>query len=368
VVAGLFLPSFQASQHVDVGFDTSNIVVATFDMELAGHDATQGAMFWQRLLERINANPDVQVASLAHKLPMSSRSQWAVADSGVETSDGERHGFLLSFRVVSTDYFATLGFHIVRGHGLSAEDVAGTPRVIVINETMAERLWPGQDPIGRALDNGRDQFEVVGIAADAVYHDLHEPTPGFGFLPLAQNYNEQMILHACLLFDDAAAVQQLRAVLLDFDPLAPVMNFARLDDSLRIRFLGDLVGASLSASFRTLSLILAVFGVYGVTSFWTTQRRGEIGIRLALGATAHDVVKWTIRRGLRAPGVGMLVGLGVALAVARLLGSLLSGISPFDVSTFLGVAGVLTCAGVFATWLPARAAAKVPPSEPLRAL
>jgi len=169
VVAGLFLRSFQASQRVDVGFDSSNIVVASFDMELAGYDETQGALFWQSLLERVEAIPDVESVSLAHKLPISSRSQWAVTAPGVEAPGGEGYGFALSNRRVSVDYFATLGFRIVRGRGLSREDVVGAPRVIVINETMAERVWPGQDPIGRILDNGRNQFEVVGIAADAVY-------------------------------------------------------------------------------------------------------------------------------------------------------------------------------------------------------
>ncbi len=365
VVAGLFLRSFQASQQVDLGFDTADVFVAVLDVDLAGYDRTEGALFWASLVEQVDTLPGVESASLANKLPISSRSQWGVNSPGVDPPEGWR-AFVLSNRRVTNDYFDTLDYQLVRGRGFTEADIEGAPRVIVINEAMAEQVWPGEEPLGKILDNGWAEYEVVGVAADTVYHDLHEPTPGFGFVPLAQNYDDRMTLHARMRPGAESEVQQLQQFLRDFDPRVPVMSFDRLDDSLRIRFMTDLVGASISAAFGVTGLILAIVGVYGVTAVWAAQRRKEIGIRLALGASGENVVRWTVRRGLIAPGVGLAIGLVVSVAAARLLASLLSGVSAFDPLTFAAVPAVLAATGVLATWLPARSAARVHPAETLR--
>lgn len=368
VVSGLFVRSLQEIGNRDLGFRSERVQVASLDLQLIGLDDEAGTALWQELLAAARALPAVESASLAHKLPISSRSQTAVNVAGVEPPDG--YGFILSNRRVSDDYFETLSIPIVRGRAFDERDRRGSPRTIILNETMAERLWPGEDPIGRRVYNGSvadgTPMEVVGVASDGVYHELDGPTPGFGFLPAAHHYDEAMILHLRLAPGAVLTRSELRDALHGVAPDLPLLGYGSLEDSLRVNFLAQTIAAWVGGVMGGAALLLAGFGLYGVTAFQASRRKREIGVRLALGATPRGVVAWTVRRELVAPAIGLGIGVVIAFALSRLLASLLIGVSTSDPLTFSGVTLLLAMFCALAAWLSARRAARLDPATTLR--
>lgn len=254
---------------------------------------------------------------------------------------------------------------VLRGRGITEQDRDGTPLVVVINETMARRFWPGQDPLGQRIEQWGKSREIVGIVRDAKYRTLGEAPEPFLFLPFLQQFEPDMNLHVRTTGDPASVLPAVRAAAQSID-VSLAVETKLLSEHLGIAFLLPRVGATLLSGFGLLGLALACLGLFGVVSSYVNQRQREIGIRLAVGATRGAIVRQVLVRGLSLTGVGIGVGLLGALVFARLLSTFLYGVSPVDPIVFATTAGVLMMAATAACLVPARRAARLDPVMSLR--
>jgi predicted permease len=370
--AGLFLRSLGKAASVPVGFDrarASEILTVSFDLETQGYPPEKARRFRSDLLARVAALPGARAAALAETLPLGHR---AVAEVlGPEGREpAERHEGTVFLDAVSPGFFATLGMPLVAGRDFTAEDRPGSLPVVIVNETLARRFWPGRNPLGRRIVTGgepHEAFEVVGVARDGKYLRLTEPARPFAYFPILQRGSH--LAETTLLVRGAPGVamaQQVRAAARALDPALPLFQPRSLEDALRESTTDRRQGTLLLAAFGTLALALAAVGLYGVIAYAVTQRRREIGVRLALGASRRDVVALFVSRGFRLAAYGVAIGLPLAAAVTHLLSRLLYGVTPMDLTTLVGASSLLMAIAILASGLPARRAARIDPMEALR--
>jgi predicted permease len=366
VVAGLFLRALGSLRSVETGWETEGVTVMDFDLELSGYGATDGGVFYETLRERVQQIPGVGAAGFASKLPLGGRS--SLGDINVPGVDPppDRVGFPAYNVTVSPGYFETLGIRLLEGRDFQPED-ATLGRVVVINESMAARFWPGESPLGRAFTIGDSDFTVIGVAEDAKYSRLVEDVYNFYYLPASQRYMPQMVLYSRGDLTSAALITAIREAATQIDPDQPLLPARSLDEALEVFFLPQRIAAWVAGLMGFVALLLGAVGVYGITAFSVARRTREIGIRLALGASRGTVIRAMMRTGLVAPTIGMLLGVTIAVAVTRLLGSLLAGVSPLDPVTFGLVLGGLTAIAACAVLVPTKRASAVDPATTLRA-
>jgi len=365
--AGLFLRSLQHAQRITPGFDVDRLAVLSFDLGAQGYTEERGRQFQQRVLERAAAIPGVQSATLANNVPFFQGGFLrTVFLEGQDASD-RRAGRLVQINVIGPRYLETLGIPLVRGRTLSEIDQPNTPSAVVINETMAKRFWPDQDAIGRRFKFfGQDNLQqVVGIAKDSKYNFIgEEPTP-YIYQSITQVYQPQLALFVKADRPEAA-LGTARGEVQQLDRNLPLTGVFTLADIFGQSLWAPRMGASLLAVFAGLSLVLAVIGIYGVMAYSVSQRRRELGIRMALGARPGDVLRLVVMQGARLTLVGVVIGVAVSLAVSRLIASLLFDVSPTDLVTFVVVPVVLGASALAATYLPARRATRIDPMVALR--
>jgi putative ABC transport system permease protein len=382
--AGLMIKSFLRLQDVATGFNPANVLTAEISLPRAKYRTREApAEFYRRLLERVQAVPSVESAGLISSLPLSGMDN----DTGFLFEDrpvpDPRERPHTHNRIVSTDYFRALGVPVLRGRAFTAADNANTSRVAMINDTMARLYWPGEDPIGKhiALDFEAMKFfedkppefdlaaglrEIVGVVGDVKHLGLeNEPTPEM-YVPLAQSSWRDMSLVVRAGVDPATLAAVLRREVLAVDPeqaLGAIKPMPQLlaDSVARRRF--NLI---VFAFFATVALVLTAAGVYGVTAYSVSQQTREIGIRMALGARARDVVMAVITHGARLVGAGICIGLLASFALTRLMASLLFDVSATDPAVFGGIGVLLGALGLLACYLPARRATRVDPVVALR--
>jgi len=369
VTAGLFLRSLDKALDVNPGFDPVNRISLSFDLGIQGYTDRQRGTFYARLLERVRALPGVEATSLASPLPLSGRMVGtAVSLEGVDPDAG---GVPVSFSAIAPQYFTTLGIPLVRGRDFAASDGAGAPLVVIVNETLARRLWPDQDPLGRRLRMyGRTEpyREVIGVAKDGKYDELTESPRNFLYLPERQRADlSDIALVAKTAGDPRPLAGALIAAVHELDPTLPIFRIETLEQSL-VNRLDKVRGASsLLGVFGTLALLLAALGLYGVMAYAVTQRTREIGIRVALGAGQRDVLRQFVGEGFRLAVVGVMIGLALSVALTRVIARFLYGVTATDAATFAAGAAVLCVVALAASWFPARRAARVDPMVALRA-
>jgi predicted permease len=369
--AGLFLRSLQNAQRTNPGFDADHLATLSFDLGAQGYTEERGRQFQQRVLERAASIPGVQSASMASTIPLFAGGfARTVFLEGQDASD-RRAGRLVQITVASPHYLDTLGIALLRGRAWSDTDQPNTPAVIVINETMAKRFWPDQDPIGKRLKFfGQDYFtQVVGVARDSKYNFIGEdPTP-YIYQATTQVYQPQVSLFVKAAQPEAV-IGTLRGEVQQLDRQLPLTNVFTLTDIFGQSLWAPRMAASLLLVFAGLSLLLAVIGIYGVMAYAVNQRTREIGIRVALGASRGEVLRMVVLHGLGLTLAGLVVGLTVSLAlslaVSRFIASLLIDVSPTDVGTFLLVPVVLSVAAIGASYLPALRATRIDPMVALR--
>jgi predicted permease len=369
--AGLFLRSLQNAQRVNPGFDTEHLATVTFDLGAQGYTEQRGQQFQQRALERAASIPGVQSAAIASALPLAAGGfARTVFLEGQDSSD-RRAGKLVQISVVSAKYLETAGIPLLRGRTLLESDQPNTPNAVVINETMAKRFWPDSDAIGKRFKFfGQDFFnQVVGIARDSKYNFIAEDPLPYIYQATTQVYQPTVSLIVTAQ-NPAAALGTLRGEIQQLDrnlPLTQVFTFADIFDQ---SLWAPRMAASLLLIFAALSLVLAVIGIYGVMAYAVSQRTREIGIRMALGASRGEVLRMVVLQGLRLTAAGVVLGLGVAFAAARLvsaaLGNLLVNVNPTDLVTFVIVPLVLSAAALLASYLPALRATRIDPMLALR--
>ncbi|MFL5579604.1 MAG: ABC transporter permease [Gemmatimonadaceae bacterium] len=367
VAAGLFLRTLRNAGDADVGFDARRGILADANAGIAGYDEARGRQYFERLLERAGAIPGVRGATLVEVMPLGlSNSETALWS---EAACCEREARVrIDFGRAGPGFFATLGVPLRRGRDFTAADREGAPRTIVVNETLARRLWGSADAIGRRVRFAGDSgwVEVVGVARDGKYRSLAEDPRPYAWVPFGQWYEGRITLLVRTDADPAAVLPTLRQAAAEVDPRVPLTDVTTIEAHLRIARLPAQIAGALLGLFGGLALALAAVGVYGVMAFVVARRRREIGIRMALGARAADVVRLVVRQGMRPVLIGSVVGLLLAALLARLVSGLLYGVSPLDPPTFVGISLLLAGVAMLATWVPARRAARVSPVEALR--
>lgn len=368
VAAGLFLRALDRGQHVDPGIDTNNVAVASFDARTYGYDDTRGRQFYQALKEQLSALPGVTAVSYTRFLPLSMNNMGDEIDvDGTEPPAGSvDRGFPVGMAQVDGDYFNVVRLPVLRGRSFGVPDDARAPKVAVVNETLAKRFWPNGDAIGHTFTSDKEVVTIVGLARDAKYSTLNEdPTP-FAYFPLAQHWQPSQSLMVRTTGDPGRMATSIRNTVRALDPMLPVPVVTTLRQATSVVLLPQRVAAIVTGVLGVLGLVLAGVGLYGIIAYSVSQRTREIGIRVALGARRRDVLQLVVREGMRLVGIGMAIGLLLALAVTRVMTKFLFDVSPVDALTFVGGAVVLSGVAFAASYVPARRAAATDPMSALR--
>ncbi len=371
VAAGLFLRSLRQTQNIDPGFETDGVMMASFNLGREGYTPERGQLFYRQIVERVQGLPGVRSAAIAQGPPFGNQGFLrSVFLEGRETSENDR--ILVQVNPVSPRYFQTLGIPLERGRDFTPDDDEDAPDVVVINKTMADRFWKGEDAIGKRFKFfGDEEYRtIVGIARDAKYNGLAEdPTP-FIYQPITQAYTPAATILVRAGGDAAGQARAVQAEIRQLDNRLSVLNVQTLGEQVSQTLGQQRLMVTLLGSFGLLALGLAAIGLYGVASYSVTQRTREIGVRVALGASRANVVGLVLGQGMTLIAVGLAVGFAIGLAVvtlaSRQIGDLLVGVRPFDPMTFFGTALLLAVVAGLATWLPARRAASIDPLVALR--
>jgi len=362
--AGLFLRSLSAAREVDSGYDADRLAMTSFDVGLLGYSDERARQFFRDVREKALALPGVTAATLAQNGPFSFGMTRSVFPEGTE---GDTRGTFVQVNVVEPEYFDTVGVRILRGRGFGPGDVAGAPKVVVVNEAMAGKYWPGEEAVGKRFRFFGDEqlSEVVGVAEDVKYNTLGEDPVGYCYEPLEQRFVSGVTLVVRAAEDPAPLLIPIERELHAMDPELALTGSGTLIRRIDGSLWASKLGASMLAIFGVLALVLAAVGIYGVMSYAVSQRSHEIGIRLALGARPRDVLGLILGQGMLVVGVGVVAGLALASAATRVVAQLLF-VSPSDPFVYASTAVVLAATGLLANMLPAWRAAAVDPQTALR--
>jgi predicted permease len=364
IAAGLFVRSLGEMRRIDPGFPADRLAVVSFDVGLQGWDQSRGEQFYRDVRERIARLPGVQGVALAQAGPFQGSFLRSVFLEGEQSAD---NGVLMQVNTVTPELFATEGVRLLRGRAFTEADRQGAPGVVIVNQTMAERFWPGQDPIGKRFHFfGNDPVEVVGVARNVKYNTLGEDPQPYVYEPLAQRYVTNVTLVVRSEKAPETVLPAIRRELRQMAPTMPLVNVATVPERLNNSLGLMRTGASLLALFGILALGLASVGLYGVMSFSVTQRSREIGVRMALGAQQRDVLRLVLRQGLLVVGVGLLAGLVLAFGATRLVAGMLFGITPTDPMAFGVTSAILALVAFGATLVPALRAISISPILAIR--
>jgi predicted permease len=377
VGSGLMLRSFAAVLGVDVGFEPRGVLTVVTDLpEHAYPNVAMAVAFQDRALDAVRRIPGVTAAGVTNVLPLDGENPSGgiqVAGRPLLPIGHPITGFAV-YRIVSPGYFDAMGMKILKGRGIAESDVAGGAPVVVVNEALAKDGWPGEDPIGKQMRiGGMDgpEFEpfatVVGIVKNVAGSGVTAPVRPAYYYSISQlPYRTRwmtMVVKTSL--PPTGLVPQIRAALRSIDPDVPA-EFETLESRFASSIADRRFTMTVLATFAIAALLLAGVGIYGVVSYAVAQRTREIGIRLALGAQPGDVVLMVQGRALLMVGAGIVAGAIGALALTRVMRSLLFEISPTDPLTFGAVALVLLAAGWLASWLPARRGTRIDPLLAIR--
>ena len=369
--AGLMFRSFVALLNTSPGFNPEGVLTMVLNLPATQYkEDAQRAAFYSELIQRVQKLPGVQSAAVVSHVPLggSNASNSFLIEGAPEPKPGQENEG--RYRVCSPDYFQTMGISLLKGRTFNDQDRAESKPVIIVNETLARRYWPNGDALGKRMRfegpvDKNPWREVVGIVQD-VKHELNLPVTPDYYLPHAQDSWGGMVFVARTTVDPASMSAAIRKEVLAIDKNQPVFDVKTMNEVRAISVAVYSFGSATMAIFALVALLLAAVGIYGVMAFAVTQRTQEIGIRMALGARAIDVLTLVVRSGMFLAAVGIVIGLVGALAITRLLASLLFGVSPTDLLTFGLVTMGLLLVAVFACYIPARRATKVDPLVALR--
>ena len=375
VGAALFARALQRASEIDPGFDPHGVELAALDLSLGGYTADTGRVFARELIRRVRETPGVQAAALSAVMPLGDRGigLGGLAVPGVEPRNGRRF-FDVDWNVITPGYFATMKMALLTGRDFSDADREGTPSVVIVNETAARQWWPRQDALGKTLlqETGRPDapdavrtLTVVGVARDSKYRNLGEDPRPFVYVPIQQQYLPRTVIAARSAHGQRLA-GELRALLASMNPNLPIVQSLTFDAYSQLGLLPQRIAASVAGSLGLVGVLLAAIGIYGVTAYMVSSRTREIGIRMALGAERASVVRMVLRQGLMLTMIGAAIGLAVAAAASRLLGSLLFGVGATDPLTFIGSTLLFFVVGAAACYVPARRATAIGAMDALR--
>jgi predicted permease len=367
IAAGLFLRSLRDAQSIDTGFETRGVLVMTFNLGREGYTPERGQLFYQQAAERAGALPGVTAAAVAQNPPLGGGLLRSVFPEGQDTTTRDR--ILVQVNTVSPGYLDTISVPLVKGRDFTNADTDGAPLVVVINETMAQRFWPGEDAIGKRFKffGDADFTSIIGVARDAKYNAVNEDPIPFIYQPLRQNYTPAATLHVRAATDAAGLAPAVRRTIQELDPTLSVFNIRTLEEQVAQSLAPLRINVILLTTFGGLALLLATIGLYGVANYSVSQRTREIGVRMALGARPSTVLRLVLGHGLLLVGVGLAVGVVLALFGASWLPpDLLPNVSVRDPLTFTVTSLLLAAVATVASYVPARRATRIDPLIALR--
>lgn len=369
--AGLMIRSFVSLLNVPAGLDSRNVLTVDVGLPRAKYTGPQQAAFFQETIERVKSLPGVQSAGAVYPLPLSGAEEGSnFSIEGREPAEGER--FNAGPRWVSPGYFKVMGISLIAGRDLADQDSADAPRVLLINETMARRYWPNEDPIGRRIGfdyvtNEKPNWrQIVGVVRDVKHTSLESASTPEMYIPFPQFPSSFMTLVVRTEGDPLNYVSGVRSQVMSVDKNQPISNVHTMEQLLSNSVAERRFNMLLLGVFGVVALLLSAVGIYGVMSYAVEQRTHELGVRMALGAQTSHVLALVVREGMLLVLAGLGVGITAAFALTRLMSSLLYGVSATDPVTFAAIAVLLGAVALLACYVPARRATKVDPMVALR--
>jgi predicted permease len=367
ICAGLFIRSFMSAQQINPGFNSHNVLIASYDLFTAGYSKDSGTAFDRQLVAKLEALPGVQSVALSSRVPLGfGGGSTSVKPEGYVLRPNE--SMETQVANITPNYFQTMRIPIVKGRDFTLQDAKNSQRVVIVNETFVDHYWPNQEALGKQLNSDltNEWFTVVGVARNSKVNELNEKPMPFVYLPLYQVYRATMIINARVTGDPLAFGKTVEKTIHELNSDLVVFDITTLELREQIASFGQRIAGTFVGAFGLLALVLAAVGIYGVTAYTTRQRTHEIGIRMALGASKRDILRLVLGHGLRLTLLGLGLGLAVSFALTRYLRSLLLGVTSTDALTFSSVAILLCAVALFACFIPARRAMRVDPIVALR--
>jgi predicted permease len=384
--SGLLTAALHNIENEDFGFDQDRRIVAHIDARLAGYEPAQLTPLFQRIQDSLSDIPGICAVALCIYSPLGDNNWGGGVWVDGHPAPGPHDDIYSFWDRATAGYFAAIGNPILRGRGISRQDTATSRHVAVINEAFARKFFKNEDPMGKHFGQhgmgSEREYEIVGIAKDARYlSDFEKPIGPFFFLPEAQHdflpkpkstdgNPGSHFLHDIVIVTRPGATlsfARIRRVMASVDPNLPVISIRTLRDQVASQFTQQRLIARLTSFFGVLSLVLAAIGVYGVTAYNAGRRAGEIGVRMALGASCGDVVRLMLRDAFVLILVGLFIGLPLTFAAARFLGRQLYGMNPFNPAVMVTAIVALGLAALVASFVPAFRASLISPLDALRA-
>src|SRR5262249_21482619 len=363
--AGLLIRSFVRLRNVETGFDPNNVLTMQFSLSGVNFDeGDQIAAFYQRLIERLQTAPGVRSAAAISRIPLAGdRSTSGLNIEGRPALPGEQRE--VHYRVITPGYFKTMGIPLRAGRDLTEQDNAEAPRVALINQTLARKYWPGEDAVGKRIKLGPNAnspwISIVGVVGDARSFSLENEALPEAYVANLQSPPDRMRLVARTDVAPLSLVSTVKEVVRSLDKDTPFSQVATMEQLLANSVTSRRLNLALLAVFAVIALALAMAGIYSVMSYTVTTRTREIGVRVALGAQAKDILRLVVAQSVRPALAGVATGLLASFALTRLMTKLLYGVSATDPVTFIAVAVLLIVVALLAALVPAQRATKVDP-------
>jgi len=373
VGAGLLIQSFWRLQHVNSGLQAENVLTFNVSLPEVRYSSEKQARFYRDLTNRVRSLPGVQSASAALPLPLSGDRfviSFQIDGRPVAPKDEPSADLFMT----EPDYFRTMGIPVLKGRDFSERDDHNSTPVAIVSDAFARQFFPGENPIGKRIEPGISTWEnedstmreIIGVVADIHNRALNtDPKPVY-YLPQSQVPFNELAMVVKTSNDPRALINGVTREVEAMDSELPVFNVKTMDEYVSSSVAAPRFNTTLLSIFASVALVLTIIGLYGVMSYSVAQRTNEIGIRMALGAQAGDVLGLIVKDGVKIVGVGLLLGIGGALVLTRLMESLLFGVTTRDPLTFVAIAGLLSLVAMLACYIPAWRATRVDPLEALR--
>jgi len=366
--AGLLIRSLIALQNVDPGFDANNVLTMRITLPRQKYDtAEKSANFFGQLETRLAGLPGVESEALISELPLSNQpNDMPFTVEGRPPVASISEGFGADFRMVSQNYFNALRIPLLRGRNFTEQDVRQSDKVLLVSEQLVTQIFPNEEPLGKRLIMAMsgEPYEIIGIVGDIRHQSLGAPAAPTMYMPSRQRGGTNLVIRTQ--GDPLSIVSAVRNEVQALDPNQPIAAVKKMSDWVDASVAAPRSSTTLLTLFAVLAMILAATGIYGVMSYSVARRTHEIGVRMALGARRFDVMKLVVRQGMILTLIGVVLGLGGAFALTRVMSTLLFGVTAKDPITFAAVAALLIAVAFIACFVPARRATKVDPLVALR--
>jgi predicted permease len=369
--AGLFLRTIQNLRSVDVGFNTQNLLLFTVNPRVSGYDVARSGAFYRDTADALRALPGVRSVSWSAQAFLSGST--STSDMYIQGHNQGNKGLEMWMMSVRPEFYDTLKIPILKGRNFDAPDLQPkAPAVAVINETVARQYFPGEDPIGKRFGSSPEatgDVEIVGVVSDTKYASLRDAAPPTVYMPFPNETQRSATFEVRTAGDARAAIASVREAVKRVDANVPVTRMSTQAEQVEQRFSQERLFAMAYSLFGGLALLLAAIGLFGLMSYNVSRRTNEIGIRMALGARRGDVIGMVLGESLLMVGIGIVIGLGLALAAGKFIttvATLLFGLSPWDVATASAAIVTMIVVAVIAGYLPAHRASRVDPLTALR--